>query len=65
VLTVIDAGLQAVIAFVDSGNNAHSVALDPVTHQLYMPYSSVGAPGGCGSICTERPNGGVLVFAIP
>lgn len=65
VLWVIDAGARTAIQAQDSGNNAHSVALDPATHQLYMPYSSGTAPPGCASICIERPNGGVLVFAIP
>jgi hypothetical protein len=66
VLMVIDAGARQIIGTVPSGNNAHSVAFDDATKQLYMPYSSAAAPGGCDStICGNAPNGGVLVFNIP
>lgn len=64
VLTVIDAGARTVIARVEAGNNAHSVAFDPATKQLYMPYSGSTAPGGCAT-CADLPNGGVLVYSIP
>jgi hypothetical protein len=64
VLMVIDAGTRSIISKVESGNNAHSVALDPVTHQLYMPYSSAAAPAGCPT-CTDYPLGGALAFSIP
>jgi hypothetical protein len=64
VLMVIDAGARTVLARVESGNNAHSVAIDPVRHQLYMPYSSAAAPGGCAT-CSDFPSGGVLVYSIP
>jgi|SRR5690242_3211867 len=64
VLMVIDAGAHAVISKVESGNNAHSVALDPATKQLYMPYSGAVAPGGCQT-CADFPLGGVLAFTIP
>jgi hypothetical protein len=64
VLMVIDAAAHTIIAKVESGNNAHSVALDPTTHQLYMPYSGAVAPGGC-STCVDYPLGGVLAFSIP
>ena len=63
VLAVIDAGRRSVTKLIPSGNNAHSVASDPVTHQVYMPFSSAAAPGGCvASTCSLVPNGGVLVF---
>jgi len=66
VLMVIDAGARQVLGAVPSGNNAHSVAFDHATQQLYMPYSSAAAPGGCASTtCANVPNGGVLVFNIP
>jgi len=66
VLIVIDAATRTVLAKVQSGNNAHSVALDPVTHQLYMPYSSATAPGGCDqATCSMFPDGGVLAYTIP
>jgi hypothetical protein len=61
-LTVIDAATRSVVVQTVSGNNAHSVAVDPATHQAYMPYSSAGAPAGCAT-CSTYPNGGVLVYA--
>ena len=64
VLMVIDASAHTVISKVESGNNAHSVAFDPATKQLYMPYSSSAAPGGCQT-CADFPRGGVLVYSIP
>src|SRR5215471_1824413 len=45
VLMVIDANAHTVISKVEAGNNAHSVAFDPATKQLFMPYSSSAAPG--------------------
>ena len=64
VLMVIDANAHTIISKVESGNNAHSVAFDPATKQLYMPYSSSAAPGGCKT-CADYPLGGVLVYSIP
>ena len=62
VLGIIDAVSRTLIASPVSGNNAHSVAVDATTHQVYMPYSSAAAPAGC-STCSNVPDGGVLVFA--
>jgi hypothetical protein len=64
VLMVIDANAHTVVSKVEAGNNAHSVAFDPATKQLYMPYSSSAAPGGCMT-CADYPLGGVLVYSIP
>jgi hypothetical protein len=61
-LIIIDATTFAVVASVFSGNNAHSVAVDPKTHQAFLPYSSATAPAGCKD-CSSVPLGGVLVFA--
>jgi hypothetical protein len=61
VLGIIDAVSRTLIATPVSGNNAHSVAVDATTHQVYMPYSSAAAPAGC-STCGNVPDGGVLVF---
>lgn len=61
-LNIIDAASRTVISMVPTGNNAHSVAVDPASHQIYMPYSSATAPAGCAT-CSSVPNGGVLVFA--
>jgi len=61
VLAIIDAAARTLVQTAFSGNNAHSVGVDPVTHQVYMPFSSSTAPGGC-STCDNVPTGGVLVF---
>jgi len=63
VLMVIDAATRQFVTAPASGNNAHSIAVDPTTHQAYMPYSSAAAPAGCAT-CAVVPNGGVMVFAI-
>jgi hypothetical protein len=62
VVAVIDAARRVLITQRPTGNNAHSVGVDAVTHQLYMPYSSATAPGGCATCAITFPNGGVLVF---
>ena len=62
VLGIIDAASRTLLANPQSGNNAHSVTVDATTHQVYLPYSSAAAPGGC-STCSNVPDGGVLVFA--
>ena len=62
VVAVISAARRVLITQTPTGNNAHSVGVDAVTHQLYMPYSSATAPGGCATCATTFPNGGVLVF---
>jgi hypothetical protein len=64
VLWVIDAGSRQLVAAIQSGNNSHSVGLDPTTKQLYMPNSSAAAPGGCAT-CAALPAGGVLAYTIP
>jgi hypothetical protein len=63
-LFVVDAATRQVIASAPTGNNAHSVGVDPVGHQVYLPFSSNGAPGGCATCATIFPNGagGVGVY---
>jgi DNA-binding beta-propeller fold protein YncE len=61
VLAIIDASTREVVKKQFSGNNAHSVGVDPVTHRVYMPYSGSATPAGCAT-CDQLPNGGVLVF---
>ncbi len=65
VLTVIDAQNRTVVARVPSGNFAHSVAVDPNSKLIFMPYSSATVPAGC-STCAANGfvNGGVLVYAM-
>ena len=64
VLQIIDAGSRTLVKTLATGNNAHSVAVDPATHQVYLPFSSPQAPAGCATCVTDTPvgNGGVLVF---
>lgn len=65
VLAIIDAATRTVVARVPTGNNAHSVAVDPASGQVFMPVSSASAPAGC-STCTANGfvNAGVAVFSI-
>ena len=65
VLQIIDAGSRSVVKTLPTGNNAHSVAVDPASHQVYMPFSSSSAPAGCSTCEATDPllaGGGVLVF---
>jgi YVTN family beta-propeller protein len=52
-LIVVDAGTRTVVSRLPSGNNAHSVAVDPVTHKAFVPISSGGSPGGCPTCGTD------------
>ena len=45
-----------------TGNNAHSVAVDPGTGQVFLPASSAAAPAGCTG-CDNVLNGGVIVYS--
>jgi hypothetical protein len=64
-LGVIDAASRAVVATFATGNNAHSVAVDPVRGLVFVPYSSSANPAGCGT-CTANGfvAGGISVFAL-
>src|SRR5262249_31722348 len=64
VLQVIDAGTRSLVKTVDAGNNAHSVGVDPVAHQVYLPISSATAPAGCATCVATNAiaGGGVLVL---
>jgi hypothetical protein len=55
VLSVIDAGSRTVVARLPSGNNAHSVAVDPATNKEFMPASSGSSPAGCSSCFATDP----------
>jgi DNA-binding beta-propeller fold protein YncE len=63
-LFIIDASSHQVVSSLTTGNNAHSVAYDPSGRQVYLPYSSAAAPGGCLN-CQINPEGGVLVYQLP
>lgn len=65
VLSIINATTRTLFAQLPTGNNAHSVAVDPVSGQVFMPISSATAPAGCGT-CSANGfvNAGVAVFSI-
>ncbi|MEX3633298.1 hypothetical protein [Paraburkholderia sp. BR14320] len=64
VLTIVDAGSRSVVTRLNTGNNAHSVAIDPATGLIFVPYSSATSPAGCPSCAANGfVNGGVSVFA--
>jgi hypothetical protein len=65
VLAIIDATTHAVVTRLPTGNNAHSVAIDPVSGLAFMPISSATAPAGCATCAAGGFNdAGIAVFAI-
>ena len=60
-LGIIDAASRSVVIALPTGNNAHSVAVDPISGNIFVPYSSATAPAGCQD-CSAFPNGGISVF---
>jgi len=62
VVGVIDAAGLTVVERLQSGNNAHSMAVDPNTYIAYVPHSSATAPGGCATCSTFLSGaGGVAI----
>jgi hypothetical protein len=61
VLNIIDASTHAVVARLKTGNNSHSVAVDPLTSKAFVPASSGPSPAGCATCGTEGAS--LLVFA--
>jgi hypothetical protein len=62
VLAVIDASTHDVVDRLQTGNNAHSVTVDPSTAKAFMPMSSGVAPEGCGNCANATA--GLLTFAL-
>ncbi|OTP78909.1 YncE family protein [Caballeronia sordidicola] len=64
VLQIIDAAKRSLIKTVPSGNNAHSVAVDGASGQVFVPHSGATAPVGC-STCTTNgfTNGGITIYS--
>ena len=56
-LGIIDAASRTVVALVPSGNNAHSVAVDPVSNHVFMPHSSDTAPAGATVVALSNAGG--------
>jgi hypothetical protein len=64
-LGVIDAANRTVKRKIATGNNAHSVAVDPVHGLAFVPYSSSTNPAGCPTCAANGfVNGGISVFAV-
>ena len=64
-LGVIDASTHALVATFATGNNAHSVAVDPVNGLVFVPYSSATSPAGCATCAANGfTTGGISVFAL-
>ena len=63
-LIVVDAATRQIFLRFNTGNNAHSIAVDPVNHQMYLPFSSAAAPAGCATCAANFPSGGVSVFSM-
>ncbi len=64
VLSVIDAGTRTLVAQLPTGNNAHSVAVDPITGKAFLPVSSASSPAGGCAFCDPAMPAGLLTFAI-
>ena len=62
-LIVVDAATRQIVGSVQTGNNAHSVAVDAVIHQAYLPFSSPGAPAGCSTCASYSASGGLAVYS--
>lgn len=64
-LGVIDAATHTLRRIIATGNNAHSVAVDPVHELAFVPYSSSTNPAGCATCAANGfVNGGISVFAV-
>ena len=65
-LGIIDARSRTVLAKLPIGNNAHSVAVDPLTGLAFLPYSSAAAPAGAviNQGFAGTANGGISVISI-
>jgi DNA-binding beta-propeller fold protein YncE len=62
-LFVVDAATHAIVRSIRTGNNAHSVAVDPVSGQVFVPFSGPTAPAGCADCAANGYlNGGVSIF---
>jgi DNA-binding beta-propeller fold protein YncE len=61
-LFLVDATTRQIVTSIATGNNAHSIAVDPMTHQVYLPFSSAAAPAGCATCAANLPGPGVGVY---
>lgn len=65
-LGIIDAGARGLITTLPTGNNAHSVAVDPITGEAFLPYSSATVPAGAVIVpgFGGNPAGGIQIITI-
>ena len=61
-LFLVDGTTRQIVNGIATGNNAHSIGVDSMTHQVYLPFSSAAAPGGCATCAANFPSGGVGVY---
>jgi DNA-binding beta-propeller fold protein YncE len=62
-LFIVDAATRQVVRSIPVGNNAHSVAVDPLTGDVFVPYSSATSPAGCpGCAANGFTDGGIAIF---
>jgi hypothetical protein len=62
-LFIVDAATRQLVRSIPVGNNAHSVAVDPVTGDVFVPYSSATSPAGCpGCAANGFTDGGISIF---
>jgi hypothetical protein len=62
-LFIVDASTKQIVSSIPIGNNAHSVAVDPSTGDVFVPYSSATAPAGCPACAGNNfVNGGISIF---
>ena len=70
-LFIIDAATRTVVSSLPTGNNAHGLAVDPVTGRVFLPYSSATNPVGAtldpsflgtGTTAQGTVNGGISVI---
>lgn len=62
VMAIIDASTRALVTQVPTGNNAHSIAVDPAQKKAFVPVSSDTSPAGCANC--KVGTAGLLVFAL-
>ncbi len=64
-LFVVDAATHTMAATQRTGNNAHSVAVDPVGGLVFVPHSGPTTPGGCADCAANGfNNGGISLFSL-
>ena len=64
-LRIVDAGTRSLVGAITAGNNAHSIAVDPVTHRAFLPFSSSTSPAGCADCdLFGTGQGGLAIYDV-